>query len=73
MKNHTLIMLKPQKLKKTTSFLYENEIEAMFNAIDKSTSMGVRDYAILELLYGSGLRVSELCSITEKILIFQTV
>ena len=60
----------PKIEKKLPHFLYENEIEAMFNAIDKSTSMGVRDYAILELLYGSGLRVSELCSITEKNLDF---
>ena len=60
----------PKIEKKLPHFLYEKEIEAMFNAIDKSTSMGVRDYAILELLYGSGLRVSELCSITEKNLDF---
>lgn len=42
----------------------------MFNAIDKTTSLGKRDYALLELLYGSGLRVSEICSITQKNLDF---
>lgn len=47
-------------------FLYENEIKTMFNAIDTTTALGRRDMAILELLYGSGLRVSELCSLTEK-------
>ena len=47
-------------------FLYENEIKTMFNAIDTTTAIGRRDLAILELLYGSGLRVSELCSLTEK-------
>lgn len=47
-------------------FLYTNEINAMFNAIDTTTSLGRRNMAILELLYGSGVRVSELCSLTEK-------
>lgn len=47
-------------------FLYTNEINAMFNAIDTSKAIGRRNLAILELLYGSGVRVSELCSLTEK-------
>lgn len=47
-------------------FLYTNEINAMFNAIDTTTALGRRNLAILELLYGSGVRVSELCSLTEK-------
>ncbi|MBQ8292588.1 MAG: tyrosine recombinase XerC [Bacilli bacterium] len=47
-------------------FLYNNEVAAMFNAIDVSTASGRRNLAILELLYGSGVRVSELCSLTEK-------
>lgn len=60
----------PKIEKKLPKFLYKNEIELMFNSIDRSKSVGVRDYAILELLYSSGLRVSELCSITEKNLDF---
>lgn len=60
----------PKIEKKLPKFLYKNEIELMFNSIDKSKAVGVRDYAILELLYSSGLRVSELCSITEKNLDF---
>ncbi len=47
-------------------FLYTNEINAMFNSIDTTTALGRRNLAILELLYGSGVRVSELCSLTEK-------
>ncbi len=61
----------PPKIEKSLpKFLYENEIELMFNSIDKSNSIGIRDYAMLELLYGSGLRVSELCTITNKNLDF---
>jgi integrase/recombinase XerC len=44
-------------------FLYHEEIEIIFDSIDISKPIGKRDILILELLYGSGLRVSELCSI----------
>lgn len=42
-------------------FLYEDEITDLLNAPD-DTLWGRRDAAILEVLYSSGLRVSELCS-----------
>lgn len=60
----------PKLDKQLPKFLYINEIELMFNSIDKSTVIGKRDYALLELLYGSGLRVSEICTITESSLDF---
>ncbi|MBR2891781.1 MAG: tyrosine-type recombinase/integrase [Bacilli bacterium] len=47
-------------------YLQKNEIEEMFNSINNDTPLGMRDEVILELLYGSGLRVSELCSLTYK-------
>ena len=47
-------------------FLQVNEIEGMFNSINTNTPLGMRDEVILELLYGSGLRVSELCGLTYK-------
>ena len=40
--------------------LTEDEIESLINAPDDSTSLGLRDRAMLELLYATGLRVSEL-------------
>ena len=40
--------------------LTEDEIESLINAPDFSTSLGLRDRAMLELLYATGLRVSEL-------------
>lgn len=35
------------------------EVEAVIDSVDVSTSQGLRDKAILEMLYGCGLRVSE--------------
>lgn len=43
--------------------LYVNEIEAMFDSIDKTTAIGMRNYCLLELLYDTGMRVSELVSL----------
>ena len=40
--------------------LTEDEIESLINAPDISASLGLRDRAMLELLYATGLRVSEL-------------
>jgi integrase/recombinase XerD len=47
----------PRSLPKSLS---EVQIEAMLNAPDISTPLGLRDRAMLEVLYASGLRVSEL-------------
>ncbi len=45
------------------SFLSRDEIKRLFGAVDTSTVIGLRDLAILELLFSSGLRVSELVSL----------
>lgn len=39
--------------------LSEDEVEAIINSVDLSSWTGLRDKAILEILYGCGLRVSE--------------
>ncbi|MDE5785088.1 MAG: tyrosine recombinase XerD [Duncaniella sp.] len=39
------------------------EIDAMISAIDTTDTLGKRNRAIMEMLYGSGLRVSELVSV----------
>lgn len=50
----------PKLGRKLPDILNYQEIEVLFAAIDLSTNEGMRNRAILETLYSSGLRVSEL-------------
>lgn len=53
----------PKKGKKLPRFFEYNELEELFNACDLSTPLGQRDRLLLEMLYATGVRVSELVSI----------
>jgi integrase/recombinase XerD len=50
----------PLRVPKT---LTESQVEALLEAPDVQTSLGLRDRTMLELIYASGLRVSELVSL----------
>jgi integrase/recombinase XerD len=50
----------PRSLPKSLS---EDDVEALLSTPDLKTGMGLRDRAMLELLYATGLRVSELISL----------
>ncbi|MGH7194420.1 MAG: site-specific tyrosine recombinase/integron integrase [Candidatus Saccharimonadales bacterium] len=49
--------------RKQVTFLNEDELKRMFEQPDTATIAGLRDRAILELLFSSGLRVSELVAL----------
>ncbi len=51
----------PKLRRKAPDALTIGEMEALLDTPDLTTPLGLRDRAILELLYSSGLRVSELC------------
>ena len=49
----------PKKEKNLPKVLSEEEVQSLLNGPDQSTEKGIRDFAILEILYSCGLRVSE--------------
>lgn len=53
----------PKISRKQVTFLHFDEISSMLDSIDSSDEAGLRDRAIIELLFSSGLRVSELANL----------
>src|SRR5207253_9974530 len=53
----------PQRLAYLPKFLTEDEMNRLLAAPDIATEQGIRDRAMLELMYAAGLRVSELVSL----------
>ncbi len=61
--------LEPEKIElskipdRTVEYLTRDELERLFEAVDISTIVGMRNRAIMEFLYSTGLRISELTSL----------
>lgn len=53
----------PKKEKRLPKYITNEEVDAIFKVPDITSPLGQRNRLILELLYGSGIRVSELCNI----------
>ncbi|WP_299090058.1 tyrosine recombinase XerC [uncultured Metabacillus sp.] len=58
----TLVSL-PKKEQKIPEFLFGEEIEKLFTVSDCTTPLGQRNQALIEVLYGTGIRVGECCNI----------
>jgi integrase/recombinase XerD len=55
----------PHKVSYLPKILTEDEIDKLLSAPDTSTDEGIRDRAMLELMYAAGLRVSEMVSLKQ--------
>lgn len=53
----------PKKAQKLPSTLTLKEVETLIETPDTSKTLGIRDRAILEVMYATGMRVSELISL----------
>lgn len=63
-KNISDLLESPKLWQTLPTVLGYHEIELLIKAPDHQSDEGIRDRAILELLYGTGLRVSELCGLS---------
>ncbi|MFO1306124.1 MAG: site-specific tyrosine recombinase XerD [Burkholderiales bacterium] len=60
----TLRVRAPKKPRRLPKLLSERQVEELLAAPDVDTPLGLRDRAMLETLYATGLRVSELVGLT---------
>ena len=60
----TQLLSGPKIVRKLPLVLSPEQVDRLLSAPDIRTPQGLRDKAMLELLYSSGLRVSELCNLT---------
>lgn len=53
----------PRRGKRLPEFMYPDEVSALLTMPDQSEKLGIRDQAILEILYSSGLRLQEVVNL----------
>lgn len=68
--NPSLHIETPKEPKTYPAVMTVDEIERLFAAPDKETDLGIRDRAMLEIMYACGLRISELLTIEYNSVIF---
>ena len=59
----TIGIATPRQRKRLPQFLYPTEVERLLASTDTETPLGLRDRALLESLYATGMRVGELVSL----------
>lgn len=62
--NQFKLIRNPKKEEKLPNFLQNDELQKIFDTIELETPLGIRNRLIIELLYASGIRVSELTNLT---------
>lgn len=56
----------PKVESRSLKFLEREQVDRLVTSVDTSKEEGIRDRAILELLFSTGLRVSELCKLNHQ-------
>lgn len=64
--NPFLNVHRPKGMKKLPSFFYEEEMNELFETVQGTDALSMRNKALLELMYGTGIRVSECAGLTLK-------
>lgn len=67
----TACLASPKLARRLPKNLSEAQVDRLLQAPDLTTPLGLRDKAMLELLYATGLRVSELISLTMSMISLQ--
>ncbi|MCL5073372.1 MAG: tyrosine-type recombinase/integrase [Actinobacteria bacterium] len=62
----TQLIIPPKKPHRFYSFLTQSEIRLLIESIDTTTSLGIRNRALVEVLYSTGARISEVEGMTLK-------